>query len=59
MRNLKTLRKARGLSQIVLAKKLKVVQSNISKWENGRAQANEANRKKVARVLRCELAELL
>lgn len=33
--NIKTLRKAKGLSQQELAAKLNVVRQTVSKWENG------------------------
>ena len=36
--NLKTLRKAKGLSQEELAVKLHVVRQTISKWEQGVSQ---------------------
>ena len=35
--NIKTLRKAKGLSQEELAVKLNVVRQTISKWEQGRS----------------------
>lgn len=37
--NLKTLRKAKGLSQEELAIKLNVVRQTVSKWEKGVSQS--------------------
>lgn len=37
-KNIKTLRKSKGLSQDELAVKLNVVRQTISKWENGVSQ---------------------
>lgn len=37
--NIKTLRKARGLSQQELAERLHVVRQTVSKWEQGVSQS--------------------
>lgn len=37
--NIKTLRKAKGLSQQELAAKLNVVRQTVSKWETGVSQS--------------------
>lgn len=51
MLDFRTLRKAAGLSQDELAKKLDVTQSAVSHWESGDWPPLRKYRKKLARIL--------
>jgi len=59
MKNLEKLRKQRGITQIQLARKLRMEQSNVSKWENGMTLARPATIKKVANILKCRVEDLI
>ncbi|MBQ4322379.1 MAG: helix-turn-helix transcriptional regulator, partial [Clostridia bacterium] len=50
-RNLRAIRKARGISQTEVAKRLFVTPQTVSKWENGNALPDVTNL--------CHLSELL
>ena len=57
--NLKTLRKARGLSQEELAIRLNVVRQTISKWEKGLSVPDAGLLIKIAEILEVSVTELL
>ena len=53
------LRKAKGLTQEVLADKIGICQSTIAMWETGRATPPLGTMQKVAVALGCELIEVV
>lgn len=57
--NLKTLRKAKGLSQEELAERLHVVRQTISKWEQGLSVPDAALLVRMAEVLETTVGTLL
>ena len=57
--NIKTLRKAKGLSQEELAIKLNVVRQTISKWEQGLSVPDAEMLIKLAEVLDTNVSTLL
>lgn len=57
--NLKTLRKARGLSQEELAARLHVVRQTISKWEKGLSVPDAALLVRLAELLETPVSTLL
>lgn len=57
--NLKSLRKAKGLSQEELAIRLKVVRQTISKWENGLSVPDADILIKISEILETSVSELL
>lgn len=57
--NLKTLRKAKGLSQEELAIRLNVVRQTISKWENGLSVPDADILIRIAEILETSVSELL
>lgn len=57
--NLKTLRKAKGLSQEQLAIQLNVVRQTISKWEKGLSIPDADMLMKIAEVFQSSISELL
>lgn len=56
--NLRKLRIATGMTQVVLAKKMNVDQSTVSLWETGGAKPLTKHRKKLAKLLNCTLDDL-
>ena len=52
MKNLKKLRDKKGLTQIQLAKKLKVCEKTISRWENGIVPDRVGLRKTIRELLK-------
>ena len=56
--NLREMRVAAGMTQVVLAKKMNVDQSTISLWENGGAKPLSKHRKKLAKLLNCGMVDL-
>lgn len=48
-----------GLTQIELAKRLKVSEAIVQKWENGSREPRVKRLKAIARVLKCPVAALL
>ena len=57
--NLKTLRKAKGLSQEELAVKLHVVRQTISKWEQGLSVPDSDQLLTISQVLETPVSTLL
>ncbi len=57
--NLKSLRKAKGLSQEELAIRLKVVRQTISKWENGLSVPDADILIKISEILETSVSKLL
>lgn len=57
--NLKSLRKARGISQETLAMRLNVVRQTISKWENGASVPDAEQLVKIADILEVGVSDLL
>lgn len=55
---MKELRLAAGLTQVGLAKKMKVDQSTVSLWESGSTKPLKKNHKKLAKVLGCTVDDL-
>lgn len=53
MNNIKTARKAKGLTQVELAQKVGVTQGNLSAWETGRWEPEMDALKKLCEVLEC------
>ncbi len=49
--NIKVIRVIRNINQSTMAKKLKIVQSTYSKFENGRLEISPTNFKKIANIL--------
>lgn len=58
MKNLKALRKKKGLSQVSLAKRANVAQPQISAWENG-LTPTIASLERLAKALGVKPGELL
>lgn len=52
------LRKARGISQTVLARKLEMSQAAVAAWENGRNTPKTELLPKLAEVFDCTIDEL-
>ena len=59
MNNIKTARKAKGLTQVELAQKVGVTQGNLSAWEPGRWEPEMDALKKLCEVLECSADFLL
>ncbi len=59
MNKLKTQRKKRGLSQNDLATKLNVARSTVTCWETNRSAPRLVMLKKISRVLKCKLEDLI
>lgn len=59
MNNIKKLRKAHGLTQVELSKKLGVTQGNLSAWETGRWQPDMDSLRKLCEILDCSADYLL
>lgn len=59
MNNIKTARKAKGLTQVELAQKVGVTQGNLSAWETGRWEPEMDALKKLCEVLECSADFLL
>ena len=57
--NLRTLRKARGLSQEDLAQKLHITRQTLSKWENGLSVPDAQLLLRLAEILDVPVSELL
>jgi len=58
MKNLATLRQARGLSQTKLAAKIGTSQANICKYENKQMVPRPETAKRIAAALKCKIEEL-
>lgn len=52
-------RELRGITQVVLAKKLGVSQGAVSNWENGDRKPDVFMMKQIAEILDCTVDELL
>ena len=52
-------RKAAGLTQVQLAKKMNVDQSTVSLWETGKSRPARKLHKKLAKILGCTVEELI
>lgn len=59
MKNLKTLREKRNLTQETLSEQLGVERSTIAKWETGVAYPTTDNLKKLADILNCSTDKIL
>ena len=57
--NLKSIRKARKITQEALATKLNVTRQTISKWENGQSVPDAESLTKIAEILNTSVQELL
>ena len=57
--NLRTLRKARGLSQEDLARQLHITRQTLSKWENGQSVPDAQLLLRLAEILDVPVSELL
>ena len=57
--NLQKLRKASGLSQDEVARKLYLSRQSVSKWENGQAEPGVENLKKLSRLYGVTIDELV
>ena len=57
--NIKTLRKAKGLTQDELAIRLNVVRQTISKWEKGLSVPDAEMLQKIAEVFEVDVSQLL
>ncbi len=57
--NLENIRKEKQITQLKLAKSLKVDQSTVSKWEKGVTSPNIQMLKKIAQVLNCAIEDLI
>ena len=55
---LKEARKARGVSQVTLAKRMGVDQPTVSKWERGARYPHPHTIAAIARALKCKQSEL-
>lgn len=58
MKQIKILREARGLSQLDIAKEIKVSQSCIAKWESGGIYPRAQLLPKLAQILDCTIDEM-
>ena len=56
---LKELRLKAGLRQVDVAKKLRVDQAAVSKWESGENTPLKKHREKLAKIYGCTMDELL
>lgn len=59
MSKIQRLRKKAGLTQALLARKLKVSEAIVRKWESGERSPRIKRLKAIARVLGCTPADLL
>ena len=59
MEKLKAIRKAKGVTQVQLAKRLKCKQPNVSAWEIGEVVPSHETLTRIARVLGCKPADLV
>lgn len=59
MSRIRRLREKAGLTQSEMARRLKVSEAIIRKWENGTRTPRLKRLKDIARVLRCQQAQLL
>lgn len=59
MKNLKTLREKRNLTQKTLSEQLGVERSTIAKWETGVGYPTTDNLKKLADILNCSTDKIL
>ena len=57
--NLENIRKEKQVTQLKLAKSLKVDQSTVSKWEKGITSPSIQTLKKIAQVLNCTVDDLI
>ena len=57
--NIKTARKAAGVTQKELAERLQVYQKDISRWENNELTPNEITLAKICRELNASADEIL
>ena len=57
--NIKNLRLKAGLTQVELAKKMHVDQAAVSRWESGETKPLRKSHKRLAKVLGCNVDELL
>jgi len=58
MRNLKTIRRARGLSQVDLGEVLGVTRQTVYNWETGQAWPSAEMLPRIAEALGCSIGEL-
>ena len=58
MNNIKNLRKKEKLTQIDLAKKLKIGQSTVAMWETGEAMPRADKLPELAKILGCTIDDL-
>lgn len=58
MNNIKNLRKKEKLTQIDLAKKLKIGQSTVAMWEAGEAMPRADKLPELAKILGCTIDDL-
>jgi transcriptional regulator with XRE-family HTH domain len=59
MTGIEAKRRLQGLTQAALAKKLKVDQTSVSKWESGLAKPRADKLLAMAAILNCTIDELL
>ncbi len=57
--NIRQKRLEKNISQEELAEKLDISRQSISKWENGLSEPSKKNLAQLARILGCEMAELM
>ena len=56
---IKDIRVSRNLTQLELAKVLKVKRSTVSMWEQGKSEPRASMLKKIAEALNCTIDELI
>ena len=59
MESIKTVRKAKGMTQVQLAEKVGCTQKDISRWESGERTPNTASLKKLSQALGCSMDDLV
>ena len=57
--SIKSVRTARGLTQLALAKKVGVDQTAIHQWESGKTHPRFSRLQSIATALGCEIKDLL
>ena len=55
----KTLRKAKGFTQVTLAERLHVAQNTVSNWETGDSKPDIIMADKIAKVFSCDVSEVV
>lgn len=59
LKNLKEIRKAKGMTQVEIAKELGVLQSSVSQWESGNSAPRMEHLIQLMNLLNCSADQLM